>query len=305
MSEHITHTAVYDDCARLALHSKAICQPFKLCLTRHHEIARLGAITRSGDRFTVQVLRTARESWANRAEGSLVEQKLAFLLGWRCHNAADRQFKPVYRKLDPSHYSGDRQLGPSDVSIYHDVVLFNEVYGGGREFPFVPAALDYQIESHPAATAISIVSAEQLLEAMWRRSLLELQSFLDKPDDHRAWLTRFLARYEPFEVDIDRYAQSYYKANLDRLRRFIVDANFYRHSDPLIALVRSIQCEVADQTIDLEDALEAAATQSEYAQALRRGYGYLEAASEFFEHKIDEEELRRRSDIGKPHVSAS
>ena len=52
MSENITHTAVTDDCARLALDSPAICDAFKLCLREHLEIARLGGVTRSGDRFT-------------------------------------------------------------------------------------------------------------------------------------------------------------------------------------------------------------------------------------------------------------
>lgn len=34
MSENITHAAVTDDCVRLALHSPAICRPFKLCLEK-------------------------------------------------------------------------------------------------------------------------------------------------------------------------------------------------------------------------------------------------------------------------------
>jgi hypothetical protein len=55
----------------------------------------------------------------------------------------------------------------------------------------------------------------------------------------------------------------------------------------------------------LEDAIAAAPRQSQYAQALERAYRYLLAASDYFIRKIDEKELERLCDVGKPHVPAA
>jgi hypothetical protein len=43
-----------------------------------------------------------------------VEEKLAFLLGWRTHQAADRRFKPVYRQLQPEHYAKEPNPDTAD-----------------------------------------------------------------------------------------------------------------------------------------------------------------------------------------------
>ncbi len=304
MSEHITHTVVQDDCVRLARHSSAICEAFKLCLTKHADIARMGAITRSGDKFTVKLLTEARERWAKRKDGDLVEEKLAFVLGWRCHLAADRQFKPIYRQVDSEHYAANRP-SPSDASIYHDVIVFREIYGSGAEEPFSPASLDYRLESHPASRAINVGRAEDLLQGMWQRSLLGLQAFTEREDNAETFLKLFFARLEPFEVDVDRYAKAYHRTSPEKIRRFIADNNFYNAADPIITLARSIQRGKIDKTINLDEAVKAAATESQYAQALRRGYLYLVAANEFFEGRIDEAQLKSRSDLGKPHVPKS
>jgi hypothetical protein len=165
---------------------------FKLCLTKHAEIARYGAVTRSGDKLTVQLLREARQRRALRQDGDFVEEKLAFVLGWRCHLAEDRQFKPVYRHLDPEHYSGDEEGGPSEVSIYHDVVVFREVYGSGKEALFSPASLDYRLASHPASQALNVSRTEDLLQARWQRALLEAQSFMERDDRFDACFDRGL-----------------------------------------------------------------------------------------------------------------
>lgn len=51
MSENITHTAVCDDCLRLLSQTPEICDAFKRAAANHLDIARLGAVTRSTDRF--------------------------------------------------------------------------------------------------------------------------------------------------------------------------------------------------------------------------------------------------------------
>ncbi len=300
MSEYITHRAVYDDSARLALNSPEICDAFKLTLKKHWEIGGLGSVTRGGDRNSVNLLEVCRDNWASRKEGDGTEEKLAFLLGWRCHNTADRMWKPIYRTLQPEHYVEERE-GVSDIRIYHDVIVFREVYDHGRLAPLTLAFLDFQMERHPASSAISVKRAEDLFGAMYQRTLLELQSFVQEEMEIDAWLDWVFKKIQPLYVDLTAYTEAYYNPNTDYLRRFIIEPNFYDRSDAIIRLARSIQLGEPDVGIDLQKALQSAKSESQYAQALEWGYRYLKVSSDFFEHKIDEATFSRLSDLDKPH----
>jgi hypothetical protein len=295
MSENITHTAVTDDCARLALHSPAICDAFKECLGEHLEIARLAGVTRSGDRFTAELLGKFRDAWPKRKDGDLVPEKLAFVLGWLCHRAADRQMKPIFRATD-----ANSTKSPTDCSVYHDVFLLREVYAGGKREPYSPATVEAGMQSCPAARAFEVAELEDLLRAMWQRALIGLHTFIPDRDDIEGWLERLFATRQQFYVDIERYAEAFADPDPDKMKRFVHDVNFYDGTDPIIRLARSLQRGEADEPIDLNDAIEAAASQSQYAQALRKGYLYTQAASEYFERRLDEATLRDQLDIGKP-----
>lgn len=311
MSEHITHVAICDDCIRLALHSPKICQPFKQVLNDHIDLARMGSFTRGGDRVTVQVLDYCRQRWPKRQPGNMVEEKLAFALGWRGHNAADRQFKPVYRQVEPEYYAkadaaaggGDPDMdAPSDSRIYHDTIVFNEVFRGGRDKPFSPHLLEYRLQSHPAARGLAIEHLEDLLGGLLQRSLFELQSLPAGEGNARKRLAVSPRRYQPFTVDVHRMSRAFYSPDAEKLRRFTIENDFYDRVNPIIVLARSIQRGAPDQRINLDQALQAAESQSGYAQAVRKGYLYLLASSEYFERRIGDEELRERLDLAKPHV---
>jgi hypothetical protein len=283
-----------DDGARLALHSPSICDAFKEAFTKRPDIARFSAMTRSGDNFTVRLLRDVRERWPQRKPGDLAVEKLSFLLGWRCHLAADRTFKPVYRILQPEHYlkPDDDGSAPSDVTVYHDIVVFREVYGAGRFEPFAPSALDYRLEGHPAAPAAPVAVLERRIRPLWVEALMGIQS------------APGIAKFQKETLDVQRYSRAYREPDPDRMRRYIIEPNFYDPSDPVIALVRSIQRGKPRADIRLDEAIAAAPKQSQYAQALERAYRYLTAASDYFTRKIDERELERLCDVGKPHVPA-
>lgn len=298
MSENITHTAVTDDCARLARHSAAICAPFQEVLGEHLEIARLGGITRAGGRHVLSLLKRYREAWPNRQEGDLLAEKLAFVLGWLCHRAADLQMKPIFRAVD-----GGCPHSPTDCSVYHDVFLFREVYGAGEQEPYVPDSLDVTAASSAATRAFRATEVESALRSLWQRALVGLHTFIPDEEDIDGWLERVFKMRQRFYVDIRRYAEAFANPDADKVRRFIVDVNFYQDADPLIRLARSIQAGTPDTSIDLQAAVEAAASQSQYAQALRRGYIYLQAASDLFVRRIDEETFQDRLERGKQGVA--
>jgi hypothetical protein len=287
MSENITHTAVTDDCARLAIHSPTICVPFKHVLSEHLDIARLGGITRSGGKFVVSLLGRYREAWPGSRPDDFLPQKLTFVLGWLCHRAADLQMKPIFRAVD-----GDCVARPTDCSVYHDVFLFRTVYANGQGEPYAPGIL-----------SLDAGGLEDALRSLWQRALIGMHTFIPGQDDIEGWLERLFMARQRFYVDIKRYAEAFANPDPVKVRRFLDEVGFYQEQDPLIRLARSIQAGAPETEIDLQAAVAAAAAQSQYAQALRRGYLYLEAASGYFTGQLDEAALADALERGKQGVA--
>lgn len=156
------------------------------------------------------------------------------------------------------------------------------------------------MESLAASQAIDVAAVEDLLRAMLQRALIGLHTFIPDRDDIEGWMERLFATRQCFSVDIRRYAEAFAKPDPDKMKRFILDVNFYDRTDPIIRLARSLQHGSADEGIDLADAVQAAESQSQYAQALGKGYLYLQAASYYFDGQLDDDTLRERLDIGKP-----
>jgi hypothetical protein len=266
-------------------------------LGAHLEIARLGGITRAGGWHILPLLKRYHEVWPSRQEGDWLAEKLAFVLGWLCHRAADLQMKPIFRAVD-----GDCTERPTDCSVYHDVFLFREVYGAGKHEPYVPDSLDVTPASSAATRVFQAPEVEGALRSMWQRALVAMHTFVPDQEDVDGWLERVFAMRQQFYVDIRRYAEAFANPDPDKVQRFLVDVNFYEDSDSLVRLARSIQEGTPDTTIDLPMAVEAAASQSQYAQALRRGMIYLQAASDLFERRIDDETFKDRLERGKQGI---
>ena len=294
MSESVTHTGILDDCFRLMQVSDPICDAFKEVAESENDFARLGGITRSGDRFTVQLLDRFRKRWAERKPEDKLEPKLAFVLGWLTHRAADRQMKPVFRDAEP-----DRTQSPSDCSVYHDAFVFKEVFAGGREAPYSTATFEAGMQSLPAASAFDTADVEAFFRALLQRALIELHTFIPDRDDIEPWLEKLSALQQGFYVDVDRYAAAIYKPDPEKVKRFLTDVNFYDREDPIVVAARGIQHGDGTTASQVKEAATADA-KSHYAQALQMGYGYLCAASEFFSSEMSTEALKARLDVGKP-----
>lgn len=297
MSENITHTAIVDDASRLARHSEAICSAFKSALAEYPDVARLGGITRWGDQFNPHFLTALRDDPDSGRVGTRAAEKLAFVLGWLSHRAADRQMKPVFREFDP-----DCALSPSDCSIYHDIFVYREVFGSGAGEPYSTAMFEPAMESHPGASAVDVATLESLFRVMWQRMLLAMHTFKPDGENIDAWLDNVIGRHQRLTVDIRRYAEAFHSPDPAKVDRFIVQPNFYDREEPLIVLARALQRGERPNTT-VADAL-AVPAQSRYGLALHRACRYLHAASEYFRRQTDESDLRARLDIGKPELES-
>lgn len=289
MSEYITHIAVHDDCRNLALFAEDTAIELKQSLQSRPRASRLGAVTSRGDRFTVDLLRDGKAAWPDKE----AERTLAFLFGWRSHIAADRQLKTLFRLLEPEVYITKAVDGPTEISIYHDIFILRERYGGGESAPFVANML---------APKHTIGSVEGLFIDLWQSSLLGLHQFAQTESSPQSWFDQLLAQRQTFYVDSERYVSLYNDPDPEKMRFVIETHRFYNRTDPLIRLARSIQQGEPDRSIDLAEAMEAAKSQSHYARALRRGHLYTQATTAFLAGEIDVAELEERYDVHDPHT---
>jgi hypothetical protein len=302
MSEHITHIAVYEDCARLSLHSKRINEAFKASLREFPDMGLLASASRGNHLIAVPIIEQAKALSARQTNTKENKMKLAAAVGWIAHRAADLQTKPLVKKYNPG---GDKKDDESENEIYHDAVTWDKVYGGGKtnsispEVWFSPAVMEEGMKSHPAASAINVDETELLFSLLIKRSLLEQHNFMRQEKDLEKWLANFFDNRQHFSEDFRVYIEAYQNPAPEKMKRYIQDVNFYNEQDELIRLARSLQQGKAAPGIDLDTAFEKAKSQSHYAQALRRGMHSMFTASAYYEDKVTKEALYDAMEIEK------
>jgi hypothetical protein len=118
----------------------------------------------------------------------------------------------------------------------------------------------------------------------------------DKQEIER-WLDRLFQVQQRYTVNLKRYADAIANPDPEKVRRFIEEPNFYDRDDSIIRIARQLQ-RGDDAETPVDEIVEQPA-RSHYAQALRNGFRYLSAASDFFERKITLDELTTKLDIGQ------
>lgn len=296
MSENITHTAILEDCFNMMFASEQICKPFKEVGKEHVLFAQFGSVTRSGDRFTVQLLDNYRTDWEERRKKEKLDFKLAFVLGWLCHRAADRQMKPVFRQHEP-----ESNEFPTDCSIYHDAFIFNEYYlkeDKKSPFRYPMATFEKDMESLPASSHIKVHDVTELFRVISQRILIEMHTFIPDRDDIEGWFEKLYEKHQEQIIQMERYAEAIMEPDPVKVKRFIEEPHFYSDEDPIIQLAKKLRNGIAVTQDEIESSVQSEA-KSHYGQALQLGFNYLHSASAFFVGEIDQETLKDRLDVGK------
>jgi hypothetical protein len=294
MSENITHTAIVDDGLKLLGAAGTFCPAFKDAAYGHLDMAHLGCMTRSGDRCNPGLLATFRERWELQRPEDHLGPKLAFVLGWLCHRAADRQMKPVFRRFHPPE---TRSESPTECSIYHDAYVFREVYAQGSEAPYHPAMFGSAFEA--LGQAVQVAGIEHLLQVLLRRVLIQMHTLIPDVVDPEAWIGNLYTTKQDFYVNLTRYDQAITHPDPDKVRLYLTEDNFYDHSDTIIDVARRLQHGEGISAQEVEAAITVGGN-SHYAQALSIAMRYLQAANDFFTSDMDMAELKPRLDIGEP-----
>ena len=301
MSEHITHIAVYEDCSRMILNSKRFCEAFRTCIKNQYDSGMITSGSRGNHLWAVPIFEKYREGWDQGKQDKEIQEQIAGAIGWLTHRASDLQMKPLWRamvKKDPS-------FNDSEMQIYHDAVTVKEVYEGGKrstESPYeliTPSTLEKGMVSHSASDSVNVSQVETLLAYMWQREFVELHQFNADKEDADAYVDNFIDNHQPFTEDLRIYFEAFQKPDPQKMEEYIYSFNHYDPEDEIIQYVRGLQRNLPYEHIDLEMAVKKAENQSQYAQALRKGYVFLTSANDFFTGILEKDKLYDVLDIGE------
>lgn len=296
MSDHIAHLAICDDTFRLALTHDAIPARFKEIIAAHRDSAHMGAVTRTADQWTAEILVAARDHPAD----PLAPQKVAFVLGALTHRAADRLTKPITNCWPGQPDAGEPGGSANESKIMQDLFVFKEVYGSGLgpNAPLFP----------PTLLAVPVTEAEAKAEeyfrVLLRRALIAMHTIAPDTGNIHNWLTAFLSRLQTYPKSLHQYARLAAEWDPDKVRRYLIEKNFYCRDDELIQLARAIQRGATVTGAQVEAARAGIQPcHSRYARALAKALDYLLAAGELYAGRITEQQARQRFDVGIPELS--
>ena len=284
MSEHITHVAVYEDCVRLI---KADRENFPKIFTQSVEECHDSGLFCSGSRGNHLYAIPIIEKYKNRKPESFnkrEKEQIAGAIGWLTHRASDLQMKPVFHD--------------NECEMYHDAVMFKEVYQGGalssesQYEKFSPATLAHGMKGNPAADYVNVPLTENVFTHYFLSELARLQHFVNELDDVNEYCDLLIQNSQNLYEDLRIYIDAFQTPDYHKLMYYIHNFNVYDEEDALIKIVRDIQINDKFPTPErLQKALNTADQQSQYAQAVKKGYDYLMGAGKFYADELSKSQV--------------
>jgi len=315
MSDHIAHLAACDDVFRLApLHAGMHPHLVKLMGT-HREAAHMGSVTRYADKWSADVIDWTRQENA-KPEGDRrphTDDRLAFVLGSLTHRSADRHTKPITRCWGTGDDdSGDAKSLANESKIIQDLFILKEVYGEG--LPAAATDVD-DAAAGPMAGALGQAllhvpsdeyqrQLETYFRVLLRRALIAMHTIRPDPDHIHGWFDGFFDALQTYPKRIAQYAELAAAWDSDKVRKYLVETDFYDGEDALIVLTRRVQRGHRATPDDCAAAFDATTdNSSRWARLIKRALEYLEAASRLYAGELSVADAKTAFDVGVPELS--
>ena len=281
MSDMLTHWAVFEDCRRLVLADATFDPVLANILHEQVEYARLGTVTRSGNRFMSPILAEGRERWDDPAARPEWSRRIAFALGGLPHQAIDNLIKPHrIAVVEAEQASADPM---ADVHrwlyAYQDAYVFKRVFLDGKDGPFNRFLL--ADNTSPPGRAL-----EEFARSLVFRALQGLHTL--KPDQGASidWIDGVFSSIQEITVDIQRLVDAANRPDPTLTEKFQITTVFYVETDPTVLLARKLQNGEEASQDELEAALAPNANAGIYGQALQLGTLYLRSGSDFWAGRV-------------------
>lgn len=296
MSEHITHIAVYEDCARIMNHAASrFTRVFHESIEEAYDCGFFCSGSRGNHLYAIPILEKNRELYKKGKLGTKEKEQIAGAIGWLTHRASDLQMKPLFRELEEQSHP---LLPDNECQMYHDAISFINVYQRGQKPSKSPNEiighdlLTTGMKNNPASSQMDIDYIESVYTHYFMEKMLEQCVFTEKLEDIDQFTEKMINQGQDLYEDLRLYIRANENPTPFKMQGYINNYNVYDENDPLLKFVRYVQeNNLPHPSIDLEEALNTANNQSQYAQALKKGYDFLGAASDFFEEKISKNEV--------------
>lgn len=297
MSEYIVHVAIMQDCFNIMLQSSLFHPLLKEIVMQQRDFGEAASTTMSGDHYTWRILEDLRSRWATRTAEEHLEPKLAFVLGWVSHRAADRQMKPVFRAtVDPL----TRATIGNECTLYNEAEIYKNYYMNHPDDPYKDV---YDILlNRPYDQCFHVEATKKLFNGMLKMAFMRMHTM--KPsltydvDGIEAWIDNIYTLLQQFKINMELEAQIIAAPDPVKYQKYIVDTCFFSKDDSLIDIAIRLR---NNQHIDTKqiDAALTAPQKSDYAIALQTALRYTRACNDYLFSNMTTEALRDALDIGK------
>lgn len=302
MSEHITHIAVYEDCTRIMKHKPdRFTKAFHNAIQTSYDTGMFCSGSRGNHLYAIPILEKNREIYGSSKYSNAEIEQVAGAVGWLTHRAADLEMKPMFKKINSLD---NNMLIENECQMYHDAVVYKYVYQGGKISTDSPnerideSVLAHQMNANPASQHLYIDHFEELMTHNYVAQMVEQCLFTEELNDINTFTEKLVTSSQDLYEDLRIYIRAYENPEPYKIQGYINNYNIYDPEDPLILFVRYVQENgKAHPEIDIDAALKEASNQSHYARALRRGFDYVAALSDFFDGEISKEETVKRCEI--------
>ncbi len=296
MSEHLTHVAVYEDCYNMIQHSgNRFTKAFRESTEKAFDSGLFCSGSRGNHLFAVPILEKNRDLYHSGKATSETLEQIAGAIGWITHRAADLQMKPLFNAIDELNVE---PFYSDECQMYHDAEVFRQVFDGGKKTSVSPysylheATLSSHMKPHPAVKHLNADVLENNFTHYILYELLTTKVFIDQEENVEKLAEKIIGQSQDLYEDLRIYIRAFEEPEPLKQMGYITRPNFYDPNDHIIQFVRYAQeHNKPHPSINLDESLDLASNQSHYAQALKKGYNYLFAASEFFDGKIEKSKL--------------
>lgn len=302
MSEHITHIAVYEDCVRIMKASGSRFTPaFHEALEDAYDSGMICCGARGNHIYAIPIIEKNREIYGTSKYTQKEKEQLAGAIGWLLHRASDLEMKPLFQKVTDLE---NPVLREEECEMYHDALTFGKVYQGGKTNTKSPyefmdeSVLAEQMNTNKASEKVDLDYFEKLMAHYYVAEWVKQCNFTGNLQDVNEFADKLVEYSQDLYEDLRIYIRAFNNPEAIKMQGYIHNFNIYNENDALIQYVRYVQeNEKPHPKIDIEKALDEAQNQSHYARALKRGYDYVVALSDFFGKKISKEEAIKLCEI--------
>ncbi len=191
---------------------------------------------------------------------------------WRAERGQDRGFTQF--ALAAGHLVAREMeaiLSPQETDpeagVYRDTYLFKQLQNAR------PHAR--QVSLTEPVTEVSPAQVAELLHLMQQRNLIRMHTLRPEFSDIERWLTDFLKSYHDMKAENLQYGKVFCTPEADKLRRYVLEPNFYDPADAPIVAAR----QMAIGKIVGRGRLDLTTATSQYGRALLRGMDMLHMVS--------------------------